>query len=240
MRETLKEAMVEAAILDLESKRAQVSNANVADKLGLSRRTVSDLRSKSKPVRLRTESSVPAGVLLKIWHNDPRYLDENGRPKDLDIEPSTEGISLLSLAKEAKCSAEIDGVIESLENAGAVEVDGGKARVKSRTYIMNPVDENTATYFGIAGSNLLSTLVHNTSSNNDAPFFERTTWVSGLNRSVYPRFSELVSETSVPFLELLDDWLTHRQGQIGYSQKTNDDEVLGVGIYVFNRKDKAG
>lgn len=236
MRDTLKNAVVEAAITDLPSENTPISNASIAEKIGLSRRAVAEVRSKPIVSKLRTESAVPAGVMLKIWHNDPRYLDDKGRPKELDISGGHSHVSMQSLSEDADCSVTVDNVIDSLTNAGAIEVRDGKARVKARTFIMNPSDESTAMYFGIAGSNLLSTLVHNTGDDFDAPFFERTTWVSGINRAVFPRFSELVSETSIPFLELLDDWLTHRQGQLGDGQQENSDgEVLGVGIYVFNR-----
>ncbi|MFK8017404.1 MAG: DUF6502 family protein [Gammaproteobacteria bacterium] len=240
LQQILKEAVVEAAAIEGDDGSEKISDASIASKVGLSRKVVAELRRKEAETILQTEESLPEGMILREWHQNPLFCDQDGAPAELSIVAESRGIDFEELVRKTGDVRPVDEILRTLLDSGDVEkTESGRAvRVLKRAYIMQSSDQSVIRYFGIAASNLLATLVHNTAKGtNHSPYFERTTWVSGIRPGTFARFSELVAETSIPFLEILDDWLSSRKAnEDAVLPNTESASVVGFGIYVFDRK----
>lgn len=240
LNQILKEAVVEAACKEAQSTATgKIANSKIEIATGLPRKAVSELRANQDKSNFKDEKSVPAGVVLKKWFNADNYLTSDGQPKRLEFESNRTGVSFVQLCKSVSLSLQPATILQELKRAGAVdELEDGKLQVSARSFIISPQDENVIKYFGIAGSNLLSTLLFNTDpKRSQQPYFERTAWASNLSEPTFHRFSGVVAETSKPFLELVDDWLVAHEVRDDEKGELRARSVIGVGIYVFKRSD---
>lgn len=236
--EVAKRAFVSVASKDHGLRGRPTNISRVAVMTGLTRkevrrlRDVLDLAEQTLPL-MRS----PANMVLSGWYSDKRFLDTAGEPLSLTQNESSEEISFGFLVRAYGGDVPPVALLKELERGGAVSVEEGRVRPLSRFFEPNPMDEEylSSSFFSV--SNLLSTIVHNSISDRAIDGFpERYVFSNTLDPRKSEQFREMIEESSLAYLNSLDDWLVgHELAELSSDGQSNfdDSDKVGVGLYFF-------
>ena len=151
------------------------SDVRVALVTGVHRNFVHEILS--EPVKIapsRESRAYLHGKLLRAWHTDPGYRDDNGKPRDLPEKgapPSFAGLVAAYLPE----GTSFDFVLQELERAGAVEsLSHHRVRVRSRTWRAPGLNLDSVSAFGVQAKALLTTLTGRLSDPKRRPYCDST------------------------------------------------------------------
>lgn len=229
--EVAKTAFVKIAT-DEYGKRGRPTNiSRTAVLTGLTRKEVKRIR-----VRIEEQGSRPPprlgkpAQLLEIWHHDDHFLDNDGRPRELEME----GVSgFKELAKRTGGDVPPGALLTELINAKSVkEVSDGRFRCLSRHFNPSGIDTYMALRYGEVLGDLASTLDFNAVAGNDSDKrFERRVWSDALDEKRLAKFQQLIRDHGKSLLEFLDDWISAQ----GNAESTGEQKSTrcGMGMYFF-------
>lgn len=128
---------------EIEKSEANRPSLEIAAELSGSAQGLSTHRSSSPAGLTATTSSdpalsvIPESVVIYGWHEDPEFVDENGKPLALPFETGEKTFCDLV----SRYAAELDpkAVRRSLEECNAISVTtSGKLRLSTRTLLSKP------------------------------------------------------------------------------------------------------
>lgn len=132
--EVAKRLFVELAMRDMQipGRKASVSRAAVLT--GLSRKEVQRTLRESETSQLPGEQRNRAARVIEGWLNDPRFLDQEGRPRVL---PATGGgDSFAELVQQYGADVPPRAILDELVRVGAASVDAeGHVVLTDRRYV---------------------------------------------------------------------------------------------------------
>ena len=168
--------------------------------------------------------------VLHAWYHDPRYLDAEGKPRDLEIEEA-DG-SFAELVRRYAPNTPLFALLKELRAAGAIEeVEGKRLRALKRSYIPRELNENLVRLWGSVLEDLGTTFEHNLNRDEaEPPRFERRAISLRVDPKSLPQFREILEREGQAFLERMDDWINAHQ----VDSSTAEQGVgirLGVGVY---------
>jgi hypothetical protein len=205
--------------------------ARVAILSGIERREVARLRRRAREQHTTQQGymSKPTQV-LHAWYHDPRYLDAEGKPRDLEIEEA-DG-SFAELVRRYAPNTPLVALLKELRAAGAIEeVEGKRLRALKRSYIPRELNENLVRLWGSVLEDLGTTFEHNLNRDEaEPPRFERRAISLRVDPKSLPQFREILEREGQAFLERMDDWINAHQ----VASSTAEQGVgirLGVGVY---------
>ncbi len=227
--ELAKDTFVEVATEEF-GKRGRPANASrVAILTGLSRREVAQRRERAlshgeMPRTFMTRAS----RVLSGWHQDPEFIDEAGKPRDLALEGPHGTFEALS--RRYAGDVPVLAVLKELDGGGALaRREDGLLRVVKRSYVPQPMGDNQVRLWGSVLHDVASTLAHNlTRAEQELPRFERRAVNLEVERRYLPAFRALLEREGQIFLERIDDWLTAHAVREGGERRPLR---LGVGLY---------
>lgn len=237
--EVAKLAYVDVASRQYGIKGRSTNMSRVAIMTGLTRREVSRLRKviDSDPQQIQIkDQTTPIGNVLSAWHQDERFLDQNGTPMALPLEGS---VSLTKLTEQFRGDIPSTAIIKELDRVGAIRIRGQIAEVTTRYYMPFTLEDKAIERFGLVLHDLGSTITNNllTTARGDANFEGRA-----INDRIMPHaadaFRKYVDRKAEEFLEDLDDWLTDHEASPTETKgaDTTDTIRLGVGIYSLSNQ----
>ncbi len=187
-------------------------------------------RSASREVSMLTEESSEnifiLGQILSEWHQNPRFLDEIGVPRALNLVSG----EFAELCSAASVHYAPEKILELLTQAGAVEVQDSELRILRRDLIMDFAHPAAVRRAIAVSTAFASTLHHNlTRSVSEPGLFERTVSATRLHKRHIPSLLAYLALHGQSFLEDLDSWMTSRA-------TTDSDATIGVGVYTFVSK----
>lgn len=148
------------------------------------------------------------GEILSYWHQDPRYLDQLGRP--IALKMSGKGASFRQLADRATPKTSAKEVLDALLRARAVEIlPNGTIRPIRRTLTVFSDRDMAIHHTFIVLKGILRTLHHNLQSKpqNADQLFHRIAWSSNQTASDIARLRVWLNKHGQGFLESADDWM---------------------------------
>lgn len=227
-----KGAFVEAASEDYGIAGRQTNASRVALLTGLSRREVARIREARTADQDGEEFEVRETQIPKLlagWHQDPDFLDDKGKPREL-INNDQPG-ELNDLLKRYAGDIPPVAFTKELVRLKLVGKQDGKYEVLSRNFTPDLSDPSLLRQAGLALHDHASTVAHNLNRQRESgPRFERL--VSNLNVSpeTASKFHALLQDEGQQFLERLDAWLSaHDQRE--QSGRQNRPVRVGAGIY---------
>gem|GEM_PF-1532154 len=174
------------------------------------------------------------GNLLKIWHQEPDYLDNAGNPARIRL--SGRRPSFQILAQRAIPSIDRSFLLSELERLGAISIDEGKfVRLHMRSIPMYE-DKRLAVQHTLSTLNgFIKTLCHNleVSNSNSNQLFHRIAWTSDFNKREIQALKVRVKRHGQNFLESCEDWIM--QKSLPKSSKSNhglQSAKVSVGVYL--------
>ena len=233
--EMARQAFVEEAFGERDSRGRGTNLSRVAIRTGISRKEVARIRSNmleraQQPIRPAddTPSSGQMARVLQLWHVDPRFVDGMGHPRDLPV--SGDGVTFGSLVRAAGGDVPPGAVRAELMDAGAVaELGNGLLRPTKRYFVPSDVGEDLLVGLAHFVVPVLSGLVRNTDRNCSQPFFQRLAYSDRLLSSSVPLFREIANDLSSSFLQTIDDWLSTNES----NSELPPSSLHGVGVGVF-------
>jgi hypothetical protein len=227
-------AYVESAIRDGIGTTANPTREQIAWATGIDRQRVDHYIDDdgALPAARVTMNRVVIEVLHK-WHTDPKYLDTQGTPVELDLtETGTHGFG--SLVAEINPEVDPASVLERLLQAKTVVYSSeNQLRTVTRFFIRQGDDEGSIEHFGEAIAHLIETHVYN--------FDPKSTNSKRLDRAVFPDhglpmrllkpFQACVRERAEQFLLDVDDWLARNSDRM--PRKTSKEVRAGVNVFFY-------
>lgn len=223
-----KRAFVRVATEDYGLRGRPTNTSRVAVLTGLTRKEVKRVKE-SLEVGFSSASKMgPASTILHFWHKDPRFLDSDGEPLELDrdISPNSFG----ELAKLYGGDVPPGALLVELQRSGSVtETKEGRYKATSRYFL----PAGGAEKFIDAVSLSLENLAHTTSQNildaeSKNPKLERFVWSDRIDERTAEKFRALAKDRTKDLLEYLDDWIAANESSEQTSRR------IGLGIYIID------
>lgn len=170
--------------------------------------------------------------VLSGWHQDPDFLDEEGRPGVLPHE-GAEG-SFAALCHKYAGDVPVSALLKELRKSGAVIDQGGHLRAVSRNFIPRALEPEKVA----VGTSLIRDHAHTVvfdllAGPRDRPRFARRAHNARLPKDQVKPFSEFLEAEAQALLVRVDDWLTEHE----VDQVAGDDELVRLGAGVFQIQD---
>lgn len=225
-------AYVESAAQGGSERSAIPTRDDIALVTGISRQRVDHYIEDEcdLPVALSSQSAQIASVLHK-WHTDPRYLDADGAPLELEFDGAS-GPTFKTLVAQVDADLNPNFMLNELLTAKCViDSDETRFRVTTRSFIWGTGLPYGIEYFGTALGHLIQTHEYNANPENaENKRLERFVSADqGLPAALLPSFHAFAKERADKFLLDLDDWLA------GFSGPDAGPEcpLIQTGVNVF-------
>ena len=238
--EMSKAVFVEVASAEFGIRGRPTNATRVAMLTGINRHEVRRQRQSLKaegplvPTYLNAAQRVLSG-----WHQDPDYLLEDGRPRQI---PEQGGApSFHDLCRRYGGDMPATALLRELRRVEAV-IEGPKGLLTAsmRTYIQARVDPEKLLRAGSVIEDLGDTVVHDLVAPPAARLrFERRAENSGIDPRDVPAFQEFLETAGMAFLEQVDDWLT-RHEQLAMQRASTARVRLGAGVYHIQNEPSRG
>jgi len=184
------------------------------------------LKSGQPPVKGKTTD---ATRVLSGWYQDPKFLDDQGRPRELD--ESGVGVSFESLCTRYGGDIAMQTMLKELIKTNAVKRQVcGKLRVQSRYYQPAATDDENLVFAADRIHDVAATMNNNVFvGDSGTPRFGGFAANDSIPTAVIPEFRAFLDKRGQEFLEEIDDWLT--QHAVPDSQLNTDTARVGIGLF---------
>lgn len=230
-------AFVHAAAEKFVQAGQKPNRSRIAVKTGLTRHQVREyLEREWQEVRSYEWHRHRTTRVLSGWHQDPDFVDENGKPLVLDFEG--DGPTFQELCQRYSGDIGARALLNELRSIKAVsQSSDGKLRVLARSYRAQKVDAQALMHFADAVHNLVVTLDRNLQAPKTPPLFEGVAWTPRLDARMLPLFRRRAADRGQKFLDMLDEWLSREEIPDTEADSNGGAVRAGVGIYLFEDPD---
>jgi len=232
--EVAKEAYVEVAASDFQLQDKKITQGRIAILTGLTRKEVNRLiTQKGERQRDYASNLNRVSTILTAWHTDPQFTGPYGLPLDVPFDATSER-SFSELANRYTSDLPPRVMLDELLHIGvAKEIEGGRIRVLTRTYLPKADAPESLDRLGKAVRSFVETIDFNrTESDPEKRLFERNVNAdTGIRARDFPAFQAYVRERGQFLLEEIDDWLSKLDPIDESSKETTVN--TGVGIYHY-------
>jgi hypothetical protein len=230
--ELLRGIYVEIVIADAAVANKQVTASRISIVSGVPKRDVDRLVATEDWLKIPKPTDVPALVaILHRWHTDSAFLGPYGVPLEIAFS-GPGGRTFLDLVSGSPIQIDPHSAFEQLLVAGVIARSGDThVKVLSRSYVMpEPLSAEMLEHFGIAMTNLASTLHFNMTPNSPTKRLERSVFPGeGLPEEFAQEFDAYVRERSHAMLSEVDDWLA----DLARRPLKNPTARIETGVSVF-------
>ncbi|MCL4790793.1 MAG: hypothetical protein KJ040_01940 [Gammaproteobacteria bacterium] len=236
--EVAKKVFVTVVIDESPTGDADALAARAAIRTGITRsealRVLSDGNSPSIESNLNRITRVLTG-----WHTDTAYTGPYGLPLELRLTQRDQP-SFSSLVETYSPGTQPIALLKELIRIGVVkEIEVGRFRVLTRTYLPKTDVPDSLERIGQAVQHLIETVEHNRLEvDPERRLFERTVYADdGICEEDLPRFKSYVRGRSQLLLEDIDNWLSQLEKPSTEKGKRAIQTGIGIYHYVENKSD---
>lgn len=235
-------AFVDVATTDYGLRGRPTNISRVAVMTGLTRKEVKRLRQKiSSGSQIVLDKVIPPAEIIQKWHSDPKFLDDQDRPRILAFDG--ESPSFTELVKKFGGDIPPGAMRTELKRVGAVvESDDGYLTVVKRYF--RPVGEHAQLQraLGQAMYGIASTMNHNLGQAEDKSWIERIAFSQSIRESDLNRVKRISSDRAGEFVESINDLFSAYETIYSDEPPVQqaDLTVVGVGVYYFEVDESEG
>jgi hypothetical protein len=234
-----KQLYVKVASQEFGIRGRQTNLSRVALLTGIDRKEVARIKETQEHNIVSDDNQKSQDRLTRVlsgWHQDPDFLEAEGKPSILSLDDNTPNFA--QLARRYGGDMPAITLLKELKRHGTVEeTDAGELRVLKRYFIPAQSDPSALLRAGNVLHDLGSALEHNLYKANTSkkiPLrFERRATNTEMSPNVAAAFRAFVDKEGQAFLEKIDAWLTEHESS---SSPTSDNRIkmrLGVGTYLI-------
>jgi hypothetical protein len=186
-----------------------------------------------KRVLLPAGSDFSAAAAIKIWHNDPKYLNSSARPKALRLRGRAPSVE--SLARKACPDGSHTSLMAALRSSGMLKRSAGGRFLPSEEYA-TPQGLHPIAIQHVAKSvvRLVETALRNThTSGRGISLIERFARVPDLDAREAKAFAEFTRRQGLAYLQSVDDWLETRRINGKVKSRPQRSGTTGAGVHLF-------
>jgi hypothetical protein len=232
-----KAAFVDQSLAEHDGRGKPTNVSRIAVRTGLSRKEIARIlgRSAERPVDVEGEQAATfhfhqAARVLQLWHSDARFVGEDGRPRDLPTEGSTD--SFAGLVRSAGGDVPPGAVKAELVAAGALsEIGDGHLRVLKRDYVPQDIGEELIVGLTLVVYPAIAGLAHNINGHRQHTFMQRVAFTDRLTPAATPLFRQVARKRSTDFVQSVDDWLS--SNEVRSDGPSLASEYVAVGVFYY-------
>ncbi|NKI36604.1 hypothetical protein HFP89_15640 [Wenzhouxiangella sp. XN79A] len=227
----------DVAYRDFRLPGRKPTKSRVAVLTGLTRVDVNQLLTQPAPDEVPQEEQYHrAALVLSGWANDSAFRADGAPLPTLPFDSDDDRPSFSMLVSRHSGGAPARAVLDELQRNGAVNVLEDRTVELVRTRYIARADEadlQTAEIFGMATSDLITTIAHNWQQDNGDRYLQLVVY----NRDIHPDLAdearEKIEAAARQLAEQVDEWLYHYEEasrQRGLDEDS-DPVRLGLGLY---------
>jgi hypothetical protein len=167
-------------------------------------------------------------LALQHWHENQKFVDKEGAPRNLSRTELTELANLVS-----GNDAERTAITANLMHSRIVSEQQSTYRPLGRSVLIDLENEYALAYATFAISRLVTTIKENMEGGT-ARKFERQVSEVQIRAKEFPMFLNFVRNQGEAFIDSVDDWLAERK----VSEDQPDSIKVGVGAFAFSETKK--
>jgi hypothetical protein len=229
--EISKTAFVDVATENYGLRGRPTNISRVAVMTGLTRKEVRRIRDRSAAGdETVIEKQTPMSHILHRWFTDEDFLDQSGQPAVLEFNDGKNSFS--ALVRKHGGDIPAGAMRTELKRIDAVEeASDGKLRALKRNVSGLNVQERLITGLANVIYPAALTLAHNTSSDTESTWVQRTAATRFVRKSDISRLRRISSDRLVELTESIDDLFVAYETL--YEKDATYESVRAVGIGVF-------
>jgi hypothetical protein len=229
--EISKTAFVDVATENYGLRGRPTNISRVAVMTGLTRKEVRRIRDRSAAGdETVIEKQTPMSHILHRWFTDEDFLDQSGQPAVLEFSDGKNSFS--ALVRKHGGDIPAGAMRTELKRIDAVEeVGDGKLRALKRNVSGLNVQERLITGLANVIYPAALTLAHNTNSDTESTWVQRTAATRFVRKSDIGRLRRISSDRLVELTESIDDLFVAYETL--YEKDATYESVRAVGIGVF-------
>ncbi len=229
--ELARKTYVDEAYAIGKKNQQKTTVSSVSAQTGLSRKEVKRLNDLEQTQRTDVEQKYNRAVrVISGWVNEDRFTDAQGNAKALPL--SDEDGSFAALVKQYSGDITTKAMLDLLLNAECIKVEDNMAHLIKQAYVPGKDSEEIIRILGTDTSELLNTIDHNLTDENNNKRYQRKVSSALLNKNAIDKFKKLSNKQSQVLLEQLDAWITEHEVE-------PDDEnasYVSLGIYYYEQE----
>ena len=220
----------------LENKKSSLSRISVLT--GINRKDIAKIKKQQSQSITEYQSDNRASKVINGWLRDSEFLTPTGKPKKLSIEADAKSSSFTELVRRYSGDVPVKALLDELTRINAVSIsDNQKVSLIVDAYIpVENIDEQMR-ILSRATSDLLNTLDHNVSVNDNPTRLQRTVAYSNIPIECLAKIQELSEEEGIAFLLQVNKWLAQYDRDNNTSLVGSGKARAGIGIYYFQEID---
>ena len=237
----LKQAYLDVASRQNRSARIAVTGEGMFVMTGIAAAEADNILRANAAPSIDVDVELPLPRILNAWHTDTRFTGPYGVLRDLEFTSSTSpqsgqpkgNDSFADLVHAYFPEISPKALLDELLRLGLVkDVGNGFYRAIRRSYVPDPLSDDSIRLFAQIGHNFLESLEVNVrpESKGGKGLVQRFVYAdTGLSGEALNRFGTHVRERGQVFADEIDDWLTANQ-----EKKENQGRFkTGVGYYHY-------
>ncbi len=220
-----RQCFVDVAFTDFKEPGKKQTISNVSILTGLNRKEVKKLYETDDTQK--DQSSQKYNRCIRViggWLNDDLFLNEQGLPKDLNIEGKD---SFTTLVKKYSGDMPVVAMEKALIKSGNILIRDNRVRLLSHAYLPSDDPSEKITILGSDASELIETIDHNIRADNEHLLFQRKASNIEVDADALPIIKKFLQRKGQTFLEEID-WLLSQ-----HENKTDPDKQRKVSISLF-------
>jgi len=235
--ESLKYTYLDVASSELTLPGRKQTTSRISTITGLTRKEVHRLLNDQGDAQVESGRQLNrAARVISGWLSDPRFCDEQGKPRLLSMDDSEHGF--LQLVKAYSGDIPYRTITDELMRIDAIEITpSGALRLTRQAYIPGQDSEEKLQMMADDVAMLLETIAHNLLAKSEAErFFQRKVYYDNIPRERQQELRQFIDRTAQECLEKINAELA-RYDRDNHPEIDGSGRVkLGLGIHYFEEE----
>jgi Family of unknown function (DUF6502) len=186
----------------------------------------------SKPTSPDIGSDTVAGAVLRAWHRDNAYIDDEAKPIPLKLTGRPRSLAALVRRQDSKCDAMV--LAEDMLAVGLIRKSrGGTYLPTTESATIRQLHPLLIDHVAKSVMRLVETVYRNTDPLiSSTPMIERYAHVPDLDPADAKEFAAFAQQQGAAYLAAIDDWLETRRVQSGAGKKRRSRTRVAAGVHL--------
>jgi len=184
--EILKASFVDAAVVELEMNKEEISGSKISVMSGVHRKDVTRLQRSG--AELKPEKNVVARVMV-AWQQDPRFRTKNGKPRVLNAEGRDSEFAQLV---ESVTGGDLNSyaTLFEMERIGVLSKQGKRVKLRWRDYVSAGNLQEGLGMLADDANDLMSAVEENVYANHSVPNLHLKTEFDNISSAALPKIRQ--------------------------------------------------
>jgi Family of unknown function (DUF6502) len=177
-------------------------------------------------------SDTAAGAVLRAWHRDSGYIDEEARPIPLKMTGRPRSLTTLMRRQDPRCN--VQELAKDMLAVGLIRKKrSGAFSPTAASAMIGQLHPLAIEHVAKSVARLLETVHRNTDSSlTTMPLIERYAHVPDLDSADAKEFAAFAQQQGAAYLAAIDDWLETRRVQSGAGKKRRSRSKVAAGVHL--------